>query len=98
MFPGRVERFPADARVPHMGWNTVSAVEADQAARNGEPYVYFAHSYYVPVCDRPRHCEYALPYTAVLESGNVFGVQFHPEKSGRRAFEIVRKFVELHAG
>ena len=60
------------------------------------PYVYFAHSYYVPVVEQTAAtCTYALPYTAVLESGNVFGVQFHPEKSGPLGLAIVSNFVEL---
>ncbi len=47
------------------------------------PYVYFAHSYYAPVTEATAAtCSYTLPYTALLEEGNTFGVQFHPEKSG----------------
>lgn len=95
IFPGRVERFPAHARVPHMGWNTVSAVKPSKLI-TGEPHLYFAHSYYVPVCEQTAAvCEYTLPYTAALESGNIFGVQFHPEKSGPVGMEIVRRFIEL---
>jgi imidazole glycerol phosphate synthase glutamine amidotransferase subunit len=95
VFPGRVQRFPADARVPHMGWNTVSAVKPSKLLA-GEPHLYFAHSYYVPVCEQTAAtCEYTLPYTAVLESGNIYGVQFHPEKSGPAGIDIVRRFIEF---
>ncbi|MCW5622037.1 MAG: imidazole glycerol phosphate synthase subunit HisH, partial [Burkholderiales bacterium] len=59
-------------------------------------YVYFAHSYYVPVMDATAaSTTYAAPYTSLLERGNVFGVQFHPEKSGPLGLKIVRNFVEL---
>ena len=60
------------------------------------PYLYFAHSYYVPLNPATAAtCTYTLRYTAVLESGNVFGVQFHPEKSGPLGLKIVKNFVEL---
>ena len=60
------------------------------------PYVYFAHSYYAPVVDSTAAtCTYTLPYTAVLDSKNIFGVQFHPEKSGPLGLAIVRNFIEL---
>lgn len=95
LFPGRVERFPAHARVPHMGWNTVSAVKPTKLIE-GEPHVYFAHSYYVPVCPQTAAvCEYTVPYTAALEEGNIYGVQFHPEKSGPVGIDIVRRFINL---
>ena len=95
IFPGRVQRFPADARVPHMGWNTVTPVKPTRLL-SGEPHLYFAHSYYVPVCEQTAAtCEYTLPYTAVLESGNIFGVQFHPEKSGPAGIDIVRRFIDI---
>ncbi len=96
IYPGTVRRFPADARVPHMGWNELDIPAHSTLLRDlpGRPYVYFAHSYYVPVDQRASAtCTYGLPYTAVLESGNVFGVQFHPEKSGPVGLRIVKNFV-----
>ena len=98
LYPGTVERFPMDARVPHMGWNELNVRAGSKLICNlpARPYVYFAHSYYVP--ENPRAsatCTYEVPYTAALESGNVFGVQFHPEKSGPVGLQIVRNFLEL---
>lgn len=97
IFPGSAERFSHDARVPHMGWNTLEAVRTSKLLPPAStPHVYFAHSYYVPVVPQTAAtCTYTLPYTAVLESGNVYGVQFHPEKSGPAGIEIVRRFIEL---
>ena len=61
-----------------------------------KPYVYFAHSYYVPETPlTAATCNYCVPYTAVLDTGNIFGVQFHPEKSGLVGLRIVKNFVEL---
>jgi imidazole glycerol phosphate synthase glutamine amidotransferase subunit len=98
VYPGTVRRFPADARVPHMGWNELEVRPDSRLVRNLEarPYVYFAHSYYVPRNDRASAtCTYQVTYTAALEAGNVFGVQFHPEKSGAVGLGIVRNFLEL---
>jgi imidazole glycerol-phosphate synthase subunit HisH len=98
VFAGSVERFPASARVPHMGWNTVTVVRPTLLLKNlaAEPYLYFANSYYVPICEgTAASCTYVLPFTAVLEAGNIFGVQFHPEKSGSAGFGIIRRFIEL---
>jgi imidazole glycerol phosphate synthase glutamine amidotransferase subunit len=96
IFPGRVERFPEGARVPHMGWNQLEPVGSSKLF-SGQPYVYFAHSYYCPVVESTSAtCSYSgITYTAVLESENNFGVQFHPEKSGPLGLQIVRNFVEL---
>jgi imidazole glycerol phosphate synthase glutamine amidotransferase subunit len=97
IFPGSVKRFAGDARVPHMGWNELevrreSALLSRLPAR---PFVYFAHSYYVPeVPEAAATCSYGVRYTALLEKGNVAGVQFHPEKSGSVGLGIVRRFVE----
>ena len=86
LHPGIVRRFPMDARVPHMGWN--------QLEPDGR-YVYFAHSYYVPENERTSAaCTYGLRFTAMLKSGNVQGVQFHPEKSGAVGLGIVKDFLE----
>jgi imidazole glycerol phosphate synthase glutamine amidotransferase subunit len=99
LFPGRVERFPEDARVPHMGWNEIVPI-GEPRLMNGlgaKPYVYFAHSFYCPVTRATAAtCEYTgVRYTAVLESGNVFGVQFHPEKSGPLGLKIIENFVRI---
>jgi imidazole glycerol phosphate synthase glutamine amidotransferase subunit len=98
LFPGTVRRFAEDARVPHMGWNDLDVKPASKllAGVAPRPFVYFAHSYYVPLCEAAMAvCTYTVPYTAVLESGNIFGVQFHPEKSGPLGLKIVRNFIEL---
>jgi imidazole glycerol phosphate synthase glutamine amidotransferase subunit len=98
IFEGKVKRFPEDARVPHMGWNELDVKAGSRLLRNvGErPYVYFAHSFYVPVVHSAgATCQYVEPFTAVLEHENVFGVQFHPEKSGPLGLQIVKNFIEL---
>ena len=99
VYPGKVRRFPADYRVPHMGWNQLEPHGQPRLLEglDPKPYVYFAHSYYVPADvagDRAAAlCEYGLRYTAALEAGNVFGVQFHPEKSSGIGQQIVRNFL-----
>ncbi|MGP0073282.1 MAG: imidazole glycerol phosphate synthase subunit HisH [Bryobacteraceae bacterium] len=98
LFPGEIRRFPATARVPHMGWNEIEPRNGARllAKLASHPYLYFAHSYYAPVTDATAAiCNYTVPYTAVLETKNIFGVQFHPEKSGPLGLQIVRNFVEL---
>ena len=98
LYPGTVRRFPLDARVPHMGWNQLETKAPSKLLANlaPQPYVYFAHSYYVPENRATAaSCTYAVPYTAVLEDRNIFGVQFHPEKSGPVGLQIVRNFLEL---
>lgn len=98
IFDGEIRRFPADARVPHMGWNEVEPKRDSKLLRNvaAHPYLYFAHSYYAPLnAATAATCDYMLNYTAALESGNIYGVQFHPEKSGALGLQIVRNFVEL---
>jgi imidazole glycerol phosphate synthase glutamine amidotransferase subunit len=86
LYPGTVRRFPAETRVPHMGWN--------QLEPDGR-FVYYAHSYYVPECPQTdAACTYGgLRFTAMLRDGNVQGVQFHPEKSGPVGLKIVQDFL-----
>jgi imidazole glycerol phosphate synthase glutamine amidotransferase subunit len=98
LFQGTVKRFPLDARVPHMGWNEITPLHHCPLldAANPHPYLYFAHSYYVPQTTvTAATCTYTVPYTAVLQSNNVFGVQFHPEKSGPAGLKIVSNFIHL---
>jgi imidazole glycerol phosphate synthase glutamine amidotransferase subunit len=98
LLPGVVKRFSPEMRVPHMGWNEIVPREGASLVRNlgPKPYLYFAHSYYCPVVEATAAtCEYGVPYTAALEDDNVFGVQFHPEKSGPLGLRIVKNFVDL---
>lgn len=97
IYPGTVRRFQGDVRIPHMGWNQLEPNRPTRLLRGAgeKPFVYFAHSYYCPViAETAATCEYTVPYTAVLESRNVYGVQFHPEKSGAIGLQIVRNFIE----
>lgn len=98
LLPGWIERFGDDLRVPHMGWNNVEAVRPSRLLANtGEsPYFYFANSFYAPVGpDTAVTCTYGAAFSAVVERANVFGVQFHPEKSGAAGLRVLRNFVEL---
>ena len=102
IYPGRVVRFPSDARVPHMGWNCLELQCESRLLRDigAIPYVYFANSYFVPADDAGGNaaalCSYAdKSFCAALECRNVFGVQFHPEKSGPLGQRIVRNFLEV---
>jgi imidazole glycerol phosphate synthase glutamine amidotransferase subunit len=98
LIDGTVRRFPETARVPQMGWNQLEPCRPARllAGMQPQPYLYFAHSYYAPVNDATAAtCTYTLAYTALLEKDNVFGVQFHPEKSGPVGLQIMKNFVEL---
>jgi glutamine amidotransferase len=94
--------FPRDSplKVPHMGWNTVQVRAANRliSNANGEQRFYFVHSYYA-TCNRSADvlatAHHGLDFVAALGKDNVFGVQFHPEKSHRFGMEVVRHFVEL---
>ena len=86
-----------DLKIPHMGWN---ALEVRQGRLledvNGE-FVYFVHSFYAENCEDSLSAvtEYDLPITAAVEKGNIFGCQFHPEKSGNVGLSILEKFCDL---
>ena len=98
LFPGEIRRFPATARVPHMGWNEIEPRNGAKLLKNlaPQPYLYFAHSYYAPLTEATAaSCHYIQPYSAVLERGNVHAVQFHPEKSGPVGLRVVRNFLEF---
>ncbi|HTA72138.1 MAG TPA: imidazole glycerol phosphate synthase subunit HisH [Bryobacteraceae bacterium] len=98
LFEGTNRRFPAEAKVPHMGWNEIKPRAGSKllAGLAPRPYLYFAHSYYAPINSATAAvCSYTADYTAVLECGNMYGVQFHPEKSGPLGLKIVRNFVGL---
>ena len=95
VFRGRCTRFSDDVKSPHVGWNQID-VQQPSRLLLGVPagsYVYFTHSYRAPVCeDTSATCTYGTSFTAAAENGNVFGVQFHPEKSGDVGLQILENF------
>lgn len=98
IFSGQVKRFAGNARIPHMGWNSLCRAKPCRllAGLVGETFTYFAHSYYAPVIEATAAtCAYIHPFTAILERSNVYAVQFHPEKSGLIGLRVVRNFLEL---
>jgi glutamine amidotransferase len=92
-----VLKFPPALKVPHMGWNSLHDFKS--RLFNGIPsdsYVYFVHSYYVPVCEYTvASCNYITDFSASLQKDNFFATQFHPEKSGDTGHQILRNFIEL---
>lgn len=98
-------------KVPHMGWNTLtcqSSVLKCQATRDKDhsshlsidyrhsSFVYFVHSYYVPVCEfTTAVTEYIVPFSASLQCNNFYATQFHPEKSGAEGERILQQFLSL---
>lgn len=95
---GQIKRFTGDVRIPHMGWNSLDTVRPAKLLRGLDlhPFTYFAHSFYAPVTHATAAtCTYSVPYTAILEHENLFGVQFHPEKSGPVGLQIMRNFLDL---
>lgn len=98
IIPGRLQRFGVEARVPHMGWNMIRPAANSRLLANigARPYVYFANSYYAAVVpEAAATCEYTVDFSAAIERDNVFGVQFHPEKSGPLGLAIMNNFVRL---
>lgn len=90
---------PKELKIPHMGWNALAFTRESKLfskISNGD-YVYFVHSYYACECDDAviATAEYGVPLTAAVEKGNVFGCQFHPEKSGAVGLGILRAFSEM---
>jgi imidazole glycerol phosphate synthase glutamine amidotransferase subunit len=112
IFPGIVRRFPermpAGLKVPHMGWNQIRLAASSRlfSSLAAGPFVYFAHSYYLPraiACDQPAMgqplaaalADYGGEFVAAIESANIFGTQFHPEKSGNLGLKVVASFAAI---
>lgn len=100
ILPGEVVRFAGeDYKVPHMGWNRLKFNNSSTILANiEEDFVYFVHSYYVKTSARDvviASCDYDVEVPAVVGRGNVFGMQFHPEKSGKLGMKLLQNFTEL---
>lgn len=108
VFDVEVKRFSPtrhEEKVPCMGWNNLkfkvdgSKPEVECSLLKGlgdNPYVYFVHSYYVPVCHETiAMADYILPYSAAMHKDNFYACQFHPEKSGKVGEQILKNFLDI---
>ncbi len=93
-----VRRFPAGARVPHMGWNNFVSITDDPLLKGINPAddVYYVHSYYADASEYTTAvCDYVLPFSAAMRKDNFFATQFHPEKSAETGARILENFLAL---
>ncbi|MBI5036404.1 imidazole glycerol phosphate synthase subunit HisH [Candidatus Micrarchaeota archaeon] len=94
LLDGKVRRMKAE-KLPHLGWNTVSFEDSLLGEGLQDEWFYFVHSYACPKSECVKGwTEYGQKFPAVVEKGNVFGVQFHPEKSGSAGIKLLENFVE----
>jgi len=97
------EKIPAGLKIPHIGWNALTFTgkpsKLFRYIKNGD-FVYFVHSFAGMDCEESviATSEYGAPLTAAVEDGNIFGCQFHPEKSGDVGLNILRGFCDLEVG
>lgn len=104
LLPGQVvsmaERLPQGLKTPHMGWNRLHLCNGDSRllaqSKEGD-FVYFVHSYYAQGCGAALAAttDYGIPITAAVEQDNLFGCQFHPEKSGEVGLKMLQNFAKL---
>ena len=102
LLKGTIKKIPKGeyVKIPHMGWNSLSITPERRLFQGigGDPYVYFVHSYYIHAKDRDvvaATTNYNVTIDAAIETGNLFGCQFHPEKSSETGLAILKNFVNL---
>ena len=101
LFEGSCERFQTDLKVPHVGWNRITRTAEGAESRllrgvEDGSFVYFTHSYRAPVvAGVSAVTSYGETFAACVERGNIFGTQFHPEKSGDNGLRMLRNFCEI---
>ncbi len=92
-------QLPAGLKIPHMGWNKLNLAKADPIFKYTQPgdYMYFVHSFYARNCveNTLAFAEYGVAVPAIVKSGNVYGMQFHPEKSGAKGLALLKAFSEI---
>lgn len=97
--PGSVDKMQVgNLRLPHMGWNQITPVDGHPLFKDipAGSYFYFVHSYALAVNDYTiASCEYGQPFTAAVGKDNFYGVQFHPERSGKAGAQLIKNFLEL---
>lgn len=97
---GNVTAIPAGRTIPHMGWNLVKPPEGMDlfAGLGEEKHFYFAHSFYADITDaqaKIAYTDYGFDMPASVQKANIYGVQFHPEKSSKAGLKILKNFAEI---
>ena len=103
IFKGTITKIPNQNRtlkIPHMGWNNISIKQKNGIFKGieGEPYVYFVHSFYLKAQDKDivaATTQYGVEIDAAVQKGNIIATQFHPEKSGEVGLKMLKNFVEM---
>lgn len=98
LFPGTCARFPQTVKSPHVGWNQLEIAATSRLLRGlpPSPFVYFTHSFHAPLNGTTvASCEYGGKFSAAIERDLLFGVQFHPEKSGETGLKLLANFCAL---
>jgi glutamine amidotransferase len=98
IFSGRCRQFPSSVKSPHVGWNSLAVQQGSRLLRGiaQDSFVYYTHSYHAPVVmETTAASEYGLRFAGAVERDNIFGVQFHPEKSGHVGLSILKNFCEV---
>jgi imidazole glycerol-phosphate synthase subunit HisH len=98
-WPETIERFPeGKEKIPHVGWNQLQPISASRLLTGVEKdeFAYFTHAWRAPItAATAASTHYIQPFASAAEQGNVFGVQFHPEKSGETGLKILRNFLDF---
>jgi len=101
LLAGKVCALPSSVKLPHMGWNQIVANRESRLLEgiDSSAYFYFAHSYAAPVSNGSTiaTCVHGAPFAAVVEKQNIWGVQFHPEKSGDAGSRLLQNFLRMAA-
>ena len=98
LFSGTCRQFPPSVKSPHVGWNSLTVRDGARLLRGipQDSFVYYTHSFHAPlVAETTAASEYGLSFTGAVERDNIFGVQFHPEKSGDVGLSILKNFCEV---
>lgn len=100
LFQGKNVQLPSFVKVPHMGWNTLRIIRQNELLEDipNESYVYFVHSCYPVPMDKDIICAettYGTTFASAIEKQNVYGTQFHPEKSDELGLKILKNFVRI---
>jgi glutamine amidotransferase len=98
IFPGKCRQFPSSVKSPHVGWNSLAVREGSRLFRGiaQDSFVYYTHSFHAPVVTEiAAASDYGLRFAGAVERDNIFGVQFHPEKSGEVGLSILKNFCEV---